>query len=208
LNAVWIVVGVVVLIPLLALQTYFTVGPGRHATIGNSSHWWNHRITTGGRRGVGVLVALGGIALFVFALSGDLDRRCRTLNGAGTVRDWARRQLHETLVHRWDLQDATGKPRTARTDIATDCVSEVVQTLYPRQIRLGRVTNPEIGVALRGGPFEWVVGTSQNVIARVHGPVAVLAQLVWRRVSIDDDRLRLVGDRESASTLLATALTP
>ncbi|WP_432490814.1 maleylpyruvate isomerase family mycothiol-dependent enzyme [Kineococcus gypseus] len=152
---------------------------------------------------------------------------CRTLHGRGVVADWSRRQLHETLVHRWDLQDALGPPGTADpadTDpvdveavdveagdaeaVAADCVAEVVEALLPRQVRLGRVPAPAAGVLLLAPRRRWVLGEPRRVVAEVAGPAQVLARLLWRRTGPDDPRLRVTGDRAAAAALLGAALTP
>ena len=91
-----------------------------------------------------------------------------TLIGDGTVDFWHRRQLHETLVHLWDLRVALAlagsgdmsprvggvgvrapagapvprfDPAWARPMVAEawdDTVDEVVTVMHPRQVRLGR----------------------------------------------------------------------
>ncbi|MCR8671099.1 maleylpyruvate isomerase N-terminal domain-containing protein, partial [Agrococcus sp. HG114] len=65
----------------------------------------------------------------------------------GTVRFWHRRQLHETLVHLWDLRTAVGEPLDAggpAIDEAVwlDCLDEVIDVMHPRQLRLERVAPP------------------------------------------------------------------
>ncbi|WP_432536700.1 maleylpyruvate isomerase family mycothiol-dependent enzyme [Kineococcus arenarius] len=142
------------------------------------------------------------------ALSGAPSRPCRTLTGAGTIAQWTRRQLHETLVHRWDLHDALGLPRATDEAVAGDCIAEVVDTLHPRQVRLGRTPAPRTGVALHAPGGHWVLGHPDHVVATLSGPAAALAQLLWRRTGIDDPRLTLTGDRAAATALLGTALTP
>ncbi|WP_432546425.1 maleylpyruvate isomerase family mycothiol-dependent enzyme [Kineococcus sp. SYSU DK004] len=142
------------------------------------------------------------------ALGGDPARACRTLDGAGTVAWWRRRQLHEVLVHRWDLQDTLGLPRTADEVVARDCVAEVVDTLHPRQVRLGRVPPARTGVVLRAPGATWVLGDPARLVAHVDGPAGALAQLLWRRTGPDDPRLVVAGDRSAALALLGTALTP
>ncbi len=142
------------------------------------------------------------------ALAGDPSRPCRTLTGPGTVAQWRRRQLHETAVHRWDLHDALGLPRSTDELLAADCIAEVLDTLHPRQVRLGRIPAPRIGVALRAPGGHWVLGAPQHVVAEVSGPAAALAQLLWRRTGVDDAHLTSTGDRGAATALLGTALTP
>ena len=44
----------------------------------------------------------------------------RTLIPDGTVAFWSRRQLHETLVHLWDLRTAGGLPLTVQSGVWAD----------------------------------------------------------------------------------------
>jgi uncharacterized protein (TIGR03083 family) len=68
----------------------------------------------------------------------DPDAPARTLAGAGTVSFWHRRQLHETLIHLWDLRTAGGRSLVADPLLWVDTVDEAVTVLHPRQVRLGR----------------------------------------------------------------------
>jgi uncharacterized protein (TIGR03083 family) len=136
----------------------------------------------------------------------DPGRPCPTLVGPGTAAWWARRQLHETFVHRLDLAGAVGAPDEADAAVAADCVAEVVDTMQPRQVRLGRMPAPAIGVRLATPTGTWVLGASP--VAEVAGPELAVAQLLWRRTTLDDPRLAVSGDRAAASVLLADRLTP
>ena len=48
---------------------------------------------------------------------------------------WARRQAHETAVHRWDADLAGGRPGDFAPDLAADGVGEVVESMLPRRAR-------------------------------------------------------------------------
>jgi uncharacterized protein (TIGR03083 family) len=140
------------------------------------------------------------------ALDEDPTRPCATLAGPGTAGDWYRRQAHETLVHTWDLADAGGLPRAAPADRVADAVAEVLDTLLPRQVRLGRTTAPDVAVALVGS-HRWRLGAGP-VVATVTGPDADLLRLLWRRATTAEATLVVTGDRDRAERLLTTALTP
>lgn len=43
-----------------------------------------------------------------------------------TVRFWARRQAHETTVHRWDVEAAAGQITAINATLATDGIDEVL----------------------------------------------------------------------------------
>jgi uncharacterized protein (TIGR03083 family) len=136
----------------------------------------------------------------------DPARPCPTLVGPGTATWWARRQLHETFVHRLDLADAVGVPAAADPVVAADCVAEVVDTMQPRQVRLGRMAAPAVGVRLTTPTASWELGAAP--VAEVRGPDLAVAQLLWRRTTLDDPRLTATGDRSAATVLLADRLTP
>lgn len=140
------------------------------------------------------------------ALDEDPDRPCLTLRGAGTAADWTRRQLHETLVHTWDLADAGGLPRWAPPEIVADAVGEVLDTMQPRQVRLGRMAVPEVTVELLGSR-RWTLGTGP-VVASVAGPDGDLLRLLWRRTTWAGAGLVTRGDTELAAELLGRRITP
>ncbi|MGY1814033.1 maleylpyruvate isomerase family mycothiol-dependent enzyme [Blastococcus sp. SYSU D00820] len=140
------------------------------------------------------------------ALTADPQRPCATLTGPGTASWWARRQLHETLVHRWDLESALGGAAELDPRIAADCVAEVVDTMQPRQMRLGRMPALRDGIRLQAPGREWLVG--EQAVAEVTGPAPALALLLWRRIPLDDRRLAVTGDRAAAAAALALPLTP
>jgi uncharacterized protein (TIGR03083 family) len=144
-----------------------------------------------------------------------------TLLGPGVAGFWHRRQLHETLVHLWDLAAATGA-RTwldaepaADADLAwADAVAEVVDTMAPRQVRLGRIGPLADAVELvaAGRPRAadartWRLGDGEPA-ARVHGTPRDLALLLWHRVAPGERSLRVEGDAAVLDRLLALRLTP
>ncbi|MCH6471313.1 maleylpyruvate isomerase N-terminal domain-containing protein [Sinomonas terrae] len=74
------------------------------------------------------------------------DSKAWTLWGERVAAFWARRQVHETTVHTFDLAQSlaagAGEPPsdlwTLPEDVALDGIHEVVEGFYPRQLRLGR----------------------------------------------------------------------
>ncbi len=133
-------------------------------------------------------------------------RPCVTLTGPGTAAWWARRQVHETLVHRLDLAAALGTPGSADPAVAADCVAEVLDTMQPRQVALGRMTAPTTGIRLTALSGSWSLGPAP--VAEVAGSEIDLALLLWRRLPLDDDRLTVTGDRAAAAALLAEPVVP
>ena len=136
----------------------------------------------------------------------DPGRPCVTLAGPGTAAWWARRQLHETLVHRLDLATALGDDVAADPAVAADCVAEVLDTMQPRQVALGRMAAPTGGIRLTAPSGSWSLGPAP--VAEVSGSEVALALLLWRRLPLDDDRLTVTGDRAAATALLAEPVVP
>ena len=130
----------------------------------------------------------------------------------GAVRFWHRRQLHETLVHLWDLRAAIGEDVDAAPETWLDCLDEAVAIMHPRQLRLGRVPPPaarvvfdpaegDASLALAGAPD----GAAEIVIA---GPAKSLALLAWGRLRIEGAGNEVRGDRALAAAVLGAGLTP
>jgi uncharacterized protein (TIGR03083 family) len=136
----------------------------------------------------------------------DAARPCPTLTDPGAVAWWRRRQLHETFIHRLDLAAALGLPLTADTQVAADCIAEVVDTMQPRQVQLGRMPAVTAGIRFTTPTATWTLGPAP--VAEVAGPEVAVAQLLWRRTTLADPRLVVSGDRDGAAALVAQPLTP
>ncbi|GEA89293.1 maleylpyruvate isomerase family mycothiol-dependent enzyme [Cellulomonas cellasea] len=139
------------------------------------------------------------------------DAPCETLEGAGRASFWRRRQLHETLVHLWDLRTAAGLPVDAAPEVWADTVDEVVHVMQPRQVRLGRM--PALDVALDLTALDagrtWRLGTGRDAPhAAVAGSAASLALLLWGRRTPGGPHLAVAGDAAALDRALAQALVP
>ncbi|SFK04986.1 maleylpyruvate isomerase family mycothiol-dependent enzyme [Cellulomonas sp. KH9] len=135
-----------------------------------------------------------------------------TLDDSGVVRFWHRRQVHETLVHLWDLRTAGALPLDVAPALWADTVDEVVTVMHPRQVRLGRVAVPGRPIALVAGDAGRAWATTADAAtepaAEVTGPAGALALLLWGRTTPDDPALRVEGDRAALDALLAGRTTP
>ena len=135
----------------------------------------------------------------------------------GTVRFWHRRQLHETLVHLWDLRAAIGEDVDADEAVWLDCLDEVVTVMHPRQLRLERVAPPaaRIVFAPEGADASPALGGAAEgaPVVTITGPARSLALLAWGRGVPEDDRLaadgvEVLGDRALAESVVRAGLTP
>ncbi len=144
----------------------------------------------------------------------DPDAEAWTLDDSRVVRFWHRRQVHETLVHLWDLRTAGGLPLDAPADLWADTVDEVVTVMQPRQVRLGRAAPPPGRVRLeatdagRTWAVEAAPGAAAGPVVEVTGPAQVLALLLWGRTTTADARLRVTGGHDVLDALLAGRVTP
>jgi len=131
---------------------------------------------------------------------------------------WRRRQTHETTVHLWDAARSQGDDLPIDTALALDGIDEIATVLFPRQVRLGRMTPLRLPVALVPSDADVApvvlggAGTAglraQDAVATVCGPAELLLLLLWKRIPPGDDRLVVTGDHTAYTELLEHALTP
>ncbi|MBK5307351.1 MAG: maleylpyruvate isomerase family mycothiol-dependent enzyme [Frankiaceae bacterium] len=180
-----------------------------------SVHRWAEQIVATGDRGreeehdvpdLAQWFAEGADRLITTLGAADPARECWSFTTDRTAGFWLRRQALETVVHRWDAERATGEPGRIAAQLAADGVSEVVDLMTPRQVKLGRI--PPLAATLqlhatdtRG---EWVLGDGEPT-ARAEGSAETLLLLLWHRVDPGDPRVRTTGD---AARVLQLALAP
>jgi uncharacterized protein (TIGR03083 family) len=130
---------------------------------------------------------------------------------------WSRRQVHETLVHRIDLQLALDLRPTANAVVAADAIGECLVNLAPAASFSPRIAE------LRGSPgrfrlrdsatgSEWIVSSDPfdqghwsddpPVDAELTAEGLDLLTVLYRRCSIDD----IDGDTQGDTKLLRTWL--
>lgn len=131
----------------------------------------------------------------------------------GPVSFWHRRQLHETLVHLWDLRTAGELALTVEPRVWADTVDEVVTVMQPRQVRLGRMAAlpGRIRLVAADAARDWDLHAHEDAPADpavvVTGPAEQLALALWRRPT-NEDRLTTTGDGELLRAALAQSLAP
>lgn len=153
-----------------------------------------------------------------------------TFAGPGRADYWLRRQLHETAVHRWDLEEALGGAAATTPlpeDVAVDTVDEFCTAMRPLMaavkgpagvtIRLravlhapeGLATGAEpVGAADPGTDLEWTIpGADGAPGVEVTGPPEALALLLWGRARTDSSDLEVTGDRQALDAALEAGLS-
>ncbi|HUA31194.1 MAG TPA: maleylpyruvate isomerase family mycothiol-dependent enzyme [Streptosporangiaceae bacterium] len=148
-------------------------------------------------------------AVLLAALDADPDAPAWTIAPPPTVGFWQRRRCMETLIHRWDAEHAVAAGGFIDPALADDGVAEVVDTMLPRQIRLGRTHPPPHAVRLTATDTgsSWLLGPGDPVAA-VEGTAAGLLLVLWGRLAADDPALSWSGDREQGRAALNRALVP
>lgn len=136
------------------------------------------------------------------------DAPATTLNGPGPASFWHRRQVHETLIHLYDLRTPLAlEVDRVPAEVWADGVDEVVTMFYPRQVRLGRTDPVPHPVELVATDVErrWVLGEGEPV-AGVAAPARDLDLFLWGRIGLA--HVTTSGDEAALAETLATKFTP
>jgi uncharacterized protein (TIGR03083 family) len=137
------------------------------------------------------------------------------------VRFWSRRQLHETLIHRSDLELAGGMSPTFEPEVAADAIDEFLENLSS-----AAAFSPEVA-ELRGrgealvfvaddvdrawtatlypDAFEIRYGTGE-ARAQVTGSASELALLMYRRASLGCAKVEISGSESLVEFWLAHSM--
>jgi hypothetical protein len=126
------------------------------------------------------------------------------------VRFWSRRQLHETLVHRIDLELAMGDSRYVEPSVALDAIDELVQNLkaaaqFSPRVREIRGSGEILTIRDDDGSARWTVRLERDGFSLVgadgHSDVEVcgssrdLLLVIYRRTSLRLSNVRVTGNR-------------
>ena len=143
------------------------------------------------------------------ALEQDPSREAWAVCLPHTVGFWRRRRCLETLVHRWDAENALGIDSAVDPMLAAEGVAEVIDTIAPRQIALGRAASPSRAVRLlatdTGASWELGPGTP---VATVRATAQNLVLMLWNRLAADDPAIGWEGDPEAGRAVLSGSLVP
>ena len=124
---------------------------------------------------------------------------------------WSRRQAHETMVHRWDVEAAMGDTTPLPPELASDGIDELFEVIVPRNAGRGSIVLPDesLHVHCTDVPGEWLLWNedAQLVMRREHakgaaavrGPAASLVLLLWGRTNLLDEAIDVVGDVDVAA---------
>lgn len=135
-----------------------------------------------------------GVAELATTLAGaPPDLACATfLPAASPVAMWARRQAHETGIHRADAEGATGPVTAYPVEVAVDGIDELLTCFAPRR-RTGVTSRVERSLAVVASDADagWLVRVTPEGVraargvgsaeATVSGPASDVLLLLWNR---------------------------
>jgi uncharacterized protein (TIGR03083 family) len=121
-----------------------------------------------------------------------------------------RRMAHETAVHRWDAQSATGSELAIDPQLAVDGIDEFLDLHLPASGDFS-IGSESLHLHSTDAPGEWVIRIGGGVLevarehakgdAAVRGPASDLLLLLWRRRAPSD--VEVIGDPEALDRFLA-----
>ena len=123
---------------------------------------------------------------------------------------WHRRQLHETTIHRWDIERALGVDPTLDRAVAIDAIDEYLdvwirtrgqQTLLAPLTLRTSTAGWTLRPAERPGRVEITPGFDGEAAAELSGRADELLLVLWGRVDIGDTHIERHGDRDVIASL-------
>ena len=133
----------------------------------------------------------------------------------GHVGFWARRMMHECVVHRWDAQiGALGRADPIESDIAADGIDEFLEVFVDATRSQARSpAGPTVLIEARDSSASWTTklplagrtvrrGTHDADI-RVRGNASDILLLLWGRVAEFPDSVEVVGPVGDPTALAA-----
>ncbi len=150
----------------------------------------------------------GHAALVETLRSADPGLSCWTfLDAPSPLAFWARRQAHETAIHRADAERAAGSLTPFAPEFAADGIDELIMGFAPRRRRR---TLPVAGRALQvratDTGHEWLVTLGPEAVAvrrgrspgdcMVAGGASDLYLLLWNRIDAAGSGAHISGDAE------------
>ena len=145
----------------------------------------------------------------------DPDEPVWAWSDNATAGFYLRRMAHESAVHRYDAEAATGAPGPFDGDLAADGIAELYESVMPFGLARGQVTLPAGSLHLHraDGEGEWMIKAVDGAIvltnehgkgdAAVRGPASDLFVFVWHRGM--PASLQIFGDEAVARAWAALA---
>lgn len=139
--------------------------------------------------------------------SNELHEACPNFNPGSpkTIGWWARRQMHETTVHRWDIEQALDCTTPVDPNLAADGVDEFLD-VFVRTRGKQTLTAPlvltsiepeqswTITPASKPGRVDTLATASSGDLSAILGPPDQLLLFLWGRLTLDTADLSIIGD--------------
>ena len=137
------------------------------------------------------------------------------------VRFWSRRQLHETLVHRMDIELAGDEVPASSIEVAVDAIDEFlanIQTAAKSSSTVSSIrgTGERLGIRDLESGATWMIALSEEgfrvsagagtTSAEIAGPSVDLLLVLCRRRAPGERGVTLSGDRQLATYWLERSL--
>ncbi|MFD7414958.1 maleylpyruvate isomerase N-terminal domain-containing protein [Kitasatospora purpeofusca] len=148
----------------------------------------------------------GALVDTLLAAPADLDCWTFLPTATGPLAFWARRQAHETAVHRIDADAAAGAegPATA-PELALDGIDELLRGFLSRGRSTLRSERPRtVQISTTDGPGRWLATVSEEPLSvelteapadlTLTGPARDLYLLLWNRLPAGTGRVEHSGD--------------
>lgn len=160
----------------------------------------------------------GGVQLCSTLLSGDPGATMWAWGEDQHLKFWSRRQLHETLVHRMDLELSKGTIPESAPEVAADAIDEFLVNLkraanFSPQVSQLRGNGELLRMTTIDQEKTWVVEFQPDGFALIEsgelptaefvGHANDLLLLLYRRVPLSDSSVKVLGDVEVAEFWLA-----
>ncbi|MEV6303362.1 maleylpyruvate isomerase family mycothiol-dependent enzyme [Actinoplanes sp. NPDC051861] len=141
----------------------------------------------------------------VKALEADAASPAWTFAEPRTVAFWRRRRWLETVIHRWDAENALGLPAQLDPAQSADGVAEVIEMFVPRQVRKGRCAPLPAAVRFTASDLgvSWLLGPGEPV-ATLTGTAPEIFLALWGRAPWS----ALSGDHDAARDVVRGPLVP
>lgn len=134
----------------------------------------------------------------------DPDLECWSfLPAPSPLAFWARRQAHETAIHRVDAEQAVGPVTPFPADFGADGIDELLMGFFGRDAPGTMLDSLTLGVDAADVNASWVVGNKAASVppggvggtdCTLTGPASALYLLLWNRATVADGGIAVGGD--------------
>jgi uncharacterized protein (TIGR03083 family) len=153
----------------------------------------------------------GGARLVTTLRASDPDHAMWAWGLDQHARFWSRRQLHETLIHRMDLELAMGLSPETETRIAIDAIDEFLVNLksaegFSPKVRGLRGTGEVLHVGITNADADWSIKfwpdgfhlshDTETPTASLRGPATDVLLLLYRRSSLASSPVSVAGSQD------------